>query len=92
MKDIDAFFDVHSFVPNYDKFDEDAMKQVTLAKVEDESVNFSELIYARETPTLSHEDFATSDGVKNNFDLKDTTHLLQTMSETSGWSRNYLRS
>ncbi|KAF3557794.1 hypothetical protein F2Q69_00013664 [Brassica cretica] len=64
------------FVPNYDKFDEDAMKQVTLAKVEDESVNFSELIYAQETPTLSHEDFATSDGVKNNFDLKDTTHPL----------------
>ncbi|KAG5376445.1 hypothetical protein IGI04_041041 [Brassica rapa subsp. trilocularis] len=89
VKDNDASFDVHSFVPNYEKFDEDAMKQVTLAKVEDESVSFSESIYARETPTLSHEDFATSDGVKNNFDLKDTTHLLQTMSETSGWSHNY---
>lgn len=38
-----------------------------------------------------HEAFGKSDGVTRNFDLKDTTLPLQTMSETSGQRHNYFR-
>lgn len=51
--------------------------------MEVESVKFNDSISTKETPTLSLEDFRTNSGVKKSFDLKDSTHTFQTMSETS---------
>lgn len=83
--------DVTEIAPIYDMFEEDEINQVTVEKVEDGSVYINESIYARETPAISQEDFATSNDVKKNFDLRDTTHHLQMMPKTSDWSHNYFK-
>ena len=80
--------DVAETYPICDVLEEDEMNQVG-GEVEDNIVSFNESVYAQETSTLCHEDCAASNGVKNNFVLKDTTHTLQTMSETSDGSHNY---
>ncbi|KAJ4876067.1 Uncharacterized protein Rs2_41085 [Raphanus sativus] len=77
-------------VPIYDKFDEEAMEQVTTEAVEVESIKFNDSVYAQlETPPLSPGNFAESIGVLRDFNPKNTSPPFQTMIETGGRSDNY---